>query len=311
MSGSVLSLGYAVAIHDNRVVVGDPNYDAGRGLIRVFTRDNNGNWPWINVQASPQKAGSLFGSSVGIWAGTVVVGAPNENFGISPIKTDAGAAYIFELTIATWNQVNRFYATIPETNAHFGTKVAISGLDTAVPDRVLVAAPDELSKTGAVYGFKRGVSIWESTFRLSDAQAGQEYGSALSLDGAYAAIGARRYDISAPLANAGAIYGVTFNAGFTATTQVQRRTAPVPVLGESMGYSSIALDRSGPTTFVGNIFFAVYDNLNQGEILLSAGTAGTPFPALVSVFDLGNGAADSQFGSISAEGDDLLIGAPN
>jgi hypothetical protein len=307
---SSFALGYSVAIHGNRVVVGDPTYDSERGLIRVFTRDNNGAWSWKNLQASPQRVGSRFGSSVGIWAGAIVVGAPNQNFGISPLKTDAGAIYVFELTMTTWNQINVFYATTPETNAHFGKTVAISGLDPSIPDRILAAAPDELSQTGAVYGFNRGVSMWEPQFRLSDAQQGQVFGNSVSLDGAYAAIGAYAYDISAELLGAGAVYGVTFNAGFTAATQVQRKTAPKPKLGQKSGFS-LALDRTGPTTFVGNVFKEVYGNVDQGEILLSAGVPGTPFPSLVSVFDLGNGATDAEFGSISAEGEDLIVGAPN
>ncbi|MDZ4814590.1 MAG: hypothetical protein SGI99_18540 [Pseudomonadota bacterium] len=302
--------GNALAVDDDRVVISDSSFNSGQGRVTVLSRANTGVWSSVFLTPSTAQANASFGAAVAIVAGAVVVGAPAEDVGSGPILADAGAAYVFELTMTTWNQVNRLTASTPQAQARFGAQVAISGLDPSTPDRMLIAAPNEQADTGAVYGFRRGASNWTATFRLSDAQAGQRYGNGLALDGAYAAIGADLYDINASLSNAGAVYGVTFNAGFTATAAVQRRSAPQPRASQAIG-GLIALDRNGPATFVSDFRADLYGNILQGEVLLSQGNGVEPFPVLVRALDIGQGLTDARYGSMSVDGDALLIGAGN
>jgi FG-GAP repeat len=306
ITSSVDTFGASVAVDDDLVVIGSPD----SGSVMVRRRANDGSWSSTTLTPSLPEPGSGFGYSVAIVAGAIVVGAPYEDVVVSPTTyIEAGAAYVFELTQDTWTQVNRLTATTPESNARFGWSVAISGLDPSTPDRMLVGAPREGNTNGAVYAFKRGTSNWASSFRLADAQTFQQFGFSVAMDGDYAVIGARDYDV-AGLSNAGAVYGADFNGSFSSAV-LTRRSDPLPATNSRVG-DAVAIDRSGPTVLVGVPNATLYGNNQQGIVLLSRGTStALPFPNLGRVFDLGQGLYGARFGTaLSADGDALLVGAP-
>ncbi len=293
-------------------VPGDGVSDAGMAIVR--RRNNSGGWSRQFLDPSPVQAGARFGASVAIVAGAVVVGAPREDIDVAgQLRTDAGAAYVFELTQDTWNQVNRFTSATPQSTAHFGHAVAISGLDTAVPDRILVGAPREDNSAGAVYGYTRGNSAWSQSLRLNDAggEPFQRFGSALAMDGQFAAIGADAYRLGDDLIQAGAVYGAAFTSNFASATLV-RRNDPQPAMQDRVG-EVVAIDRDGPTVLIGVPRAEMYSlNDDQGIVLLSDGDGpAPPFPPLQRVFDLGQGLYSAAFGSsLATQGDVLVVGAP-
>ncbi|WP_084050052.1 FG-GAP repeat protein [Aquimarina macrocephali] len=97
--------GGSVAIEGNYVVVGaysdkdeqDPSATINRGSIYIFEQDNAGLWNEKqkiipSFHSLPDK---LFGFSVSIHNGFIVVGAPSEDFDINT-NTDEGAVYIYK-----------------------------------------------------------------------------------------------------------------------------------------------------------------------------------------------------------------------
>lgn len=311
LNSSQSGFGDAVAIAGTRAVIGHTGVSNSAGAVYVVERVSGGGNNWTNtatlVPATPQ-AGAMFGHSVAIVSGAVVVGAVDEDVNSGGLLQSAGAAYVFELTTPTWNQVNRLVAPTPQAGARFGHAVAVSGLDEGTPDRLLIASREN-NNSGRVYAYRRGTSNWVSSFTLNPPtpQAGQEFGFRLSMDGDHALIGAHSFDLGGN--GTGVVYGADFNSGFTSATLLQR-TDPLQEVGALTGYA-VAIDRAGPTALVGAPLADVYGNASQGVVLMSQGSAGTPFPPLQRVFDLGQGLSNAYFGSaVSADGDALLVGAP-
>lgn len=299
--------GSSVAIDGPRALVGDPGAAAGSGSVFTLTLDESaGTWesgPVLNATPSSTTAG--FGREVAIAAGTALIGAETERVGN---LDDAGAAYVFALTQSTWSQVARFTAPSPTAGGRFGRKVAISGLQPSTPDRMLIAS-NENSGTGRVYAYRRSASTWEPSFTLNPpvAQATQEFGTAISLDGDVAVIGARRFDLGG--VDAGVVYGLDFNASFTAATSVQ--LGDPQAQAEALAGFSVAVDREGPTALVGAPLTDIDGNVDQGAVLMSIGNGVQAFAPLQRVFALGQGQTLALFGrSIASDADTLMVGAP-
>lgn len=299
--------GESVAIAGPRAVVGAPDTVGGRGSVFTLTL-NGDDETWDSgsqLTATPSVLEAGFGRKVAIVAGAVVVGAETE-----PVNglDDAGAAYVFELTQSTWSQVARFTAPTPSAGGRFGIEVAISGLQESTPDRMLVAS-NESSGAGRVYAYRRSAGSWVPSFTINPpvAQAAQEFGRTISLDGDVAVIGARRFDLGG--ADAGVAYGFDFSSGFTSATSVQLGD-PQPQADALAGYA-VAIDRAGPTTLVGAPLTDVDGNADQGVVLMGIGSSPSTFPPLQRVFALGQGLGNAFFGrSLSVASDTLLVGAP-
>lgn len=300
-------LGASVAIAGMRAVIGHPGANSAAGAAYVLTRSAGGTtWSETAVlQASPLQSGARLGQSVSIVSGAVVAGAPSET--VNGVD-DAGAAHVWELTQSTWNAVARLTAPTPAANARLGSAVAISGLDEGTPDRLLVAT-QENAGAGRVRAYRRGTSTWGAAFVIDPPtlQAGQNFGYALSMDGDTAVIGSHGFDLGAT--DAGVVYGADFNAGFSSATLTARGDA-APQTGAFTGFA-VAIDRAGPTVLAGAPLADADGNTDQGVVLMSIGSGGTPFPPLQRVFALGQGLNIALFGrSLSTHSDTMVVGAP-
>ncbi len=314
--GNESGYGESVALADRIAVIGRSQFN-NRGMVNVRRLDNDGNWSSVNLLPSSSQVGAGFGKAVAIVSGAVVVGAPDHDVTIAggATRTDAGMAFVYELTQNTWSEVATFTAATPENTGRFGASVAISGLDEGTPDRMLIGAPREDGTDGAVYGYRRTSGVWAQSMRLTPEAlpAFQQFGAALALDGAYAVIGADNYTIVNDQGpddfGVGAIYGAVFNSSFTSAT-LTRRLDPVPEAQSRVG-RAVAIDRSGPTVMAGAPNAELYGfNRKQGIVLYSRGSASERFPPLARVFDLGQGLYGAQFGrAIASDGDSLIVGA--
>jgi hypothetical protein len=202
------AFGSSVAISGETIVVGAPgegsnatgingnqNDDsaAGAGAAYVFVR-NGTNWSQqAYVKASNTDAGDMFGFSVAISDGTVVVGAiweASNAIGVNGNESDnstfgVGAAYVFERDVTTWSQRAYLKPSITARNQVFGRSAAVSG------DTVVVGAPQE-TDAGAAYVFLRNGSNWAQQARLtaSNAENNDMFGFAVSIWGNTVIIGA-------------------------------------------------------------------------------------------------------------------------
>jgi alpha-tubulin suppressor-like RCC1 family protein len=190
----------AFAIRGNTLVhvneAEDVGSDPGQGAAHVFERSET---TWTEVQtlvASDGEAHDGFGSSVGFYGDTIVVGARRDDDG-------AGSAYVFARLGSTWSEQMKLRSSDAAAGDEFGAAVVM------LEDRLLVGAPlhehlGHNANHGSVYFFKRldTDTSWTEQNELlaSDGQNNDFFGSALALatdsafSGATAIIGAPNDD---------------------------------------------------------------------------------------------------------------------
>ena len=198
------NFGSSVAISGDTVAIGALGKNSNTGAAYVFGRNQGGANAWGQMKkmalgdGAPQDA---FGSSIGISADTIVVGAFGRN-------STAGAAYIFERNqggAGNWGQVQTLTANNGAVADRFGVSVGISG------DAVVVGADQSNESSGAAYLFGRnqgGIGNWGQMQKLTanDGAAFDYFGETVGIGGD--AINGYRVIVGALYANnqAGAAY---------------------------------------------------------------------------------------------------------
>jgi hypothetical protein len=204
------NFGYSVSISNDgdKVIVGAANEDTGgsnAGAAYVFTRSGASWSQQAKIQASDKGANDKFGTSVSISndGDTAIVGA----YGEDTTAGEAGSAYVFTRSGASWSQQAKIQASDAESSDFFGFHVDLSGDG----DTTIVGAANEDtggSNAGSAYVFTRSGTSWsqQKKIQASDAQAGDNfgYGVSISNDGSTAIVGAYNEDTTA--SNAGSAY---------------------------------------------------------------------------------------------------------
>ncbi len=235
--------GGAVGVKGDVAIVGAGHEDtsgAEAGAAYIFERDSGGINAWGEVKklmASDAQAGDQFGYSVSIAGDVAVVGAYKDDDG----GTNSGAVYIFERNyggVNAWGEVKKLTASDAQENDDFGISVAVWG------DVIVVGVrreDDGGSDSGAAYIFERnsgGINFWGETKKLlaSDAQAGDNFGWSVAVEGDVALVGAYLEDDGD--ANAGAAYIFERNAdGINTWGEVKKLTAHDAQGGDYFGRS--------------------------------------------------------------------------
>jgi len=181
--------GSAVAIHDNRAVVGAFGDDDGgsqSGAAYVFFFDGT-NWvEEAKLVASDADVGDNFGVSVAIDDFVIVVGAhANQDFGLL-----TGSAYVFRFDGTSWSQDAKLLSSDISGGDFFGRHVSVAGnvaLITSIGE-------DEFGlDTGAAYAFRYdGTWAEEAQLTASDPDPFAQFGSSVSLFENRAVVGAWR-----------------------------------------------------------------------------------------------------------------------
>lgn len=161
------------------------------------------------VKASNPDA-DRFGASLSMSRDMLAVGAPEEaggSPGVDGDETDnssveSGAAYVFERFGGTWMQAAYVKASNPDPRDRFGDSLVVHG------DTLVIGAPGEQSlapgvggdeldnggnAVGAAYVLERdGMGVWDQTayLKASNSASGDEFGSAVDLDGDRLIVGA-------------------------------------------------------------------------------------------------------------------------
>ncbi|HEX3482877.1 MAG TPA: hypothetical protein VHT91_48040 [Kofleriaceae bacterium] len=237
-----------------------------------------------------------FGSSVALAGDTALVGA-NRN---DERGTDAGAAYVFARSGASWTQQTKLTAADGAGNENFGTSVAVEG-DTALVGAIF-ASDAGSSDFGAVYVFVRSGTTWTQQAKLvpPDGVADDQFGTSIALSGDTAVIGAVHH--SAGGDRSGAAY-VFVRSGATWVLQAQL-TAADGADNDQLGMS-VAL--AGDTAVIGAVNAAGHTaQAGAAYVFVRSGTTWTQQAKLTAA----DGAAFDHFGtSVALSSDTVLVGA--
>ena len=295
------------------------------------------------LEATNPNTRDNFGFSMSISGdgNTLVVGAPDEDGSSAGVNaaendgaTNAGAAYVFQRSGATWSQQAYIKASNTDSDDFFGAVVGLS----ADGNTLAVGAPFEagmnngLPASGAVYVFRRSGGVWlqQAYIKAFNAEIGDSFGGAVSLsaNGNTLVVGAPFEDgastringaDNSTVMNSGAAYVYRFNSG--AWTQ----QAYIKPLNTGMGHTfggAVDISTDGNTIAVGAFMENGASTGVNGVIVGSASSSGASY---IFRFNSGSSAwtqqayikphntgAGDQFGrplSLSADGNVLAVSA--
>jgi cysteine-rich repeat protein len=209
--GSTLAVG---ATGEDSASGADPasNAVSASGAVYVFARTGTAWAQQAYVKASNPGVDDQFGSAVALSGdgATLAVGAVSEDSAATGIggdeaddnADDAGAAYVFTRTDATWTQQAYIKAANAGEGDNFGASVALSndgatlavGADLEDSGKPDDATDDSAPLAGAAYVFTRTGATWsqQAYVKQTEAAAGENLGDSVSLaaDGDTLAVGA-------------------------------------------------------------------------------------------------------------------------
>jgi len=181
------NFGWAVAIDGDYAIIGAPRYGyIDRGCAYIFKRDGTAWTQQAWIYPSDPANNDYFGYSVSIFEDYAIIGAyVDDDNGLN-----SGSAYIFKREDTSWSEQAKILAIDGEEHDHFGEKVSI------YEDTVLIGAlgdDDNGETSGSAYIFKRDGTTWTQQTKLNplDAEAGDQFGSSVSICGDTAVVGAQ------------------------------------------------------------------------------------------------------------------------
>jgi hypothetical protein len=231
----------------------------------VFTRSAT---VWTlqgTLLADDATGGDEFGISVAVLGDLAVVGAHKDDHGAAPV--DAGSAYVFQRSGASWTPLQRIQASAAAASDGFGRAVALGA------SRLLVGASlDDTaagSNAGSFFEFTANGGVWTEVSQefASDGLAGDQLDQALALSGSTALVGAFGRDSAAGGGDAGAAYLFALVSGDTTTT-ISAHVPETTVVGQSYQVS-VSVSGSGGTPS-GNV--GASDGSVNCTALLAAGS---------------------------------------
>lgn len=290
--------GLSVSISGSKVVVGAYQDDTGAGnagSIYVYDMDSGTPTTPLTINNPSPASQDIFGFNVSISGNLVVAGAHQDDTG----ATDAGTAYVFDLTSLTPEvPVRAINNPAPGNADHFGFAVAISG------NRVAVGAPmDEAgaADAGSAYAYDlSSASPTLPTAVLSPAGA-IHFGSSIAMSDAFAVVGAPHDNTAG--SDSGAVY--VYDRSNILTAPVLILTNPTPAAMDGFG-SAIAL--SGGYLVVG----AQGDDTgaaDAGSVYVYDLNSATPTQPLLTLNNPNPAASDAFGAAVVISGSRIAVGA--
>lgn len=183
-SGSMF--GYSISLNYNGmyVVVGAHGALTNTGAAYIFYGNFNVYTQQAKLVASDGITNDYFGYSVAIDynANRVIIGSYTADpAGIS----DAGKAYIFSRSGATWTQEAILSASNKTTNSMFGCSVDISDDGDVVVVGAFAADPGGITDAGSAYVFSRIGTTWseQTILSASDKATNDTFGRSVGISG--------------------------------------------------------------------------------------------------------------------------------
>ena len=311
--------GYSVAVDGDTIVIGAHlNYNDGTrgGSVYVFTRDTPGylasGWTQIaKLTASDGAELDYLGEKVAFDGDTIVAAASRDD----DQGSNSGSVYVFTRDIpgylaSGWTEVAKLTAHDAAENLYFGSSLSIDS------DTLVVGTTRGSGGNGTAYVFIRDTagdltSGWTEITNLnaSDGEAGDQFGSSVSIDGDTIVVGAYGDDTDKG-GSSGSVYVFIrdiFGDITSGWTEIAKLTASDGVGMDWFG-SSVTID--GDTMVIG----AKYDDDKGGNsgsaYVFTRDTPGDLTSGWTQVFKLSDGYWNDYFGySVAIDGDTIAVGA--
>jgi len=221
-------MGISISVSDGLVAVGAPG-DDDRGIESgsAYVFNAQSGEQVVKLLAEDGDANDIFGNSIAIHQGVVVVGAA----GNGDLGSNAGAAYLFNANTGT--QLTKLLADDGAALDRFGSTVSIfDGI-------VAIGAPGDSdlgANSGSVYLFD--VSTGNQLFKLlaDDGDADDLFGSSVAVSDLILAAGAKQDDVHGE--NSGSAYLFDVNTG----SQITKLVPPSGLEGDQFGQSIAVQD---------------------------------------------------------------------
>jgi hypothetical protein len=267
--------GRSVAVGSGRIVVGAPFDDdngSASGSAYIFDLDGS---QLAKITASDGAVSDLFGQSVAVGSGRIVVGSPYDDDDGSL----SGSAYIFDLD---GNQLTKITASDAAAGDVFGELVAVGS------GRIVVGAygdDDNGGSSGSAYIYDLDGSN-EVKITASDGAGGDRFGWSVAVGSGRIVVGAYQDDVGSN-ANQGSAYIFDLDGN-----QLSKITASDGAVSDLFGYSVAAGsgrivvgaygdDDNGGSS--GSAYIYDLDGSNEVKITASDGAANDYFGESVAV----------------------------
>ena len=300
--------GHSVSIHGNYAVIGAPYDNVGtnsnQGSAYIFFFNGIGWVQQAKLVAAGGAANDNFGFSVSISGDYVIVGAPNDDIGIS---NNMGSAYIFLRSGTSWTQQANFTGISALAGDNFGYSVSIDSIYAAVGARSDDVGAN--SGQGTAYIFIRSGVNWnqQDYVTIPSGAANDNFGSSISISGIYLIVGAPHDDVGGK-ADAGSAH--IFQRMGTAWSHVQLLTFTILEnyhFGNSVSVSGNYMVAGAPSE-------STESNFGNARAYIFNGLSWATSPNgnwLSFVIGVDTDISDLFGYSVSAGANYIIVGAPN
>ena len=292
--------GTSVAIFGTSAIIGVPGDSVagnpGQGSAYIFEHDGNAWVQQAKLTAEDGFTQDAFGTSVGIYGDTAIVGARTDDVVFA--NDNQGSAHVFTRVAGVWVHQAKLTSSDGTSGDEFGGAVAIFG------STVVIGAPSA-EVQGAAYVYNRAGVTWAQQIRLAAAAPTgvDDFGQSVDIDQDTIVVGAPSHNVGPSGGDQGAAFCFTRIGGVW--SEQTRLTAQLGGGSDQMGYS---VSISGDLVVAGAWRDDVGENSNQGSAyaFLRTGSAW----AELAKFVASDGTAADQFGySIAVAGDLIVVGA--
>lgn len=316
--------GSRVAISGNYAILGSPRYSGSglnnMGIAYIFIHGSSGWKEFARLAAKDSAANDYFGGSVSISGDYAIVGSANKTVGSNSAQ---GKAYIYHRSGTSWLLDTALVKPAGAAFDDFGWSVSICANNTGGPG-VAIGIPysDAAgSDRGEVYFYKKASSSWAFVQNIlpSDLANSDYYGSSVTMDTDYVAVGAPGQDNATyTYTDAGAAYIYAFGGGVWNFQQKLQGSTASAQFGFTLSLSSDMLAVGAPwATTYSNTSSSVFIYTRTGstwaqttylfvynfEVVPNAGQIQPVSGSSISIANLTFGI------SVSLSGNTLLIGA--
>ena len=304
------SFGYSVSMSGDYIVVGALSAhrtESDAGSVYLYKKQSDGTIIEIaKLEADDANGSDRFGCSVSIDGDYIVVGAwfgeTTLNDTNDTVVYNTGSAYLFKINSdSDVTQIAKIQVDDTISGDYFGYKVSMSG------DYIAVGAPEQDKRSGSVYIFQRVSDTNVSQIakiRSNDIEDYDLFGSALSIDDKYIAIGAKWEDTTT--GGAGSAYLFKINSDIN-VTQIAKFQASDAEASDYFG-NSISIDGdyiivgAKDEGWYGSAYLFKRDSDNTNDVIQIA-------KIIDETKKYGDPSGDNFGQSVSISGDYIAIGA--